>query len=585
MKKLILIAIIFYGRVGYAQKTDNPFIKLQEPAKEDNMVKTARQFIVGATCKTCSLTINGLAAKVYPTGAFAYEVNLKPGDSSFNMIAFAGEGRSVRKKISFNYSLPLPPDTVKTLDIASIETFPEGNLYVQPGDKIKIKVKALTGCVATAWGKVPLYELPITKNNTMPGIYQGEYVVKESDSFLVSRVHVTVTDKDGKSAVKESKYWVSMFSSLAPNIAVTKGRLAHLLFGLGDDRLGGAKIGYLDSMVRLSVVGKVGSKYKVQLSKYRTAYIDDDLVDFLPKGYFTPESLTDTWRVYGDSVYDYVAVGLFARLPYQSFQLTDPSRIVVDIFGATNNTNWITQLDNVKEIKNVRYEQIEDGIFRITFELKHQQHWGHLIYYNGNQLVIKIKRQPRDLNIKNLTIAVDAGHGGTNTGAGGPTGVAEKDLTLAVALKLQRTLQQLGAKVIMTRTIEKFVDNKERILFYRDSMPDLLISLHLNSAGDPIRVTGTSTYYRYPGFRNLSKAIYERMLELGLKEYGNTGSFNFMLNSPIEYPNALVEMLFLSNPEDEMKILDEGFQQQVVDKIVAGIKDFLEGAKKADGSF
>ena len=572
--------MVFAGSSAFSQNTDNPFIKLQEPAKEKNAVKASRQFIVGATCKTCSLTINGQAAKVYPTGAFAYEVNLKPGDSSFNMIAFAGEGKSFGKKISYNYSLPSPPDTVKTLDIAGIETFPEGNLYVQAGDKIKIRVKALSGCSVTAWTTAALYELPISKGNTMPGIYQGEYTVKEADSFLVSKIPITIRGKDEKTVTKESKYWLSMFGPLAPNIAMTKGRLAHLLFGLGDDRLGGAKIGYLDSMVRLSVIGKVGSKYKLQLSKYRTAYIDDDLVEFLPKGTFTPESLTDTWRVNGDSLYDYVTVGLSARLPYQSFQLTGPSRIVVDIFGATNNTNWMVQLENVQEIKNVQYEQKEDGVFRVTIELKHQQHWGHLIYYRGNQLLIKVKRQPLDLNIKSLTIAVDAGHGGTNTGAGGPTGVAEKDLALAVALKLQKTLQQLGVKVIMTRTTEKFVDNKERILFYRDSMPDLLISLHLNSAGDPIRVSGTSTYYRYPGFRNLSHDIYKRMLELGLKEYGNVGSFNFMLNSPIEYPNALVEMLFLSNPEEEMKILDEGFQQQIADKIVAGIRDFLEGANK-----
>ena len=132
----------------------------------------------------------------------------------------------------------------------------------------------------------------------------------------------------------------------------------------------------------------------------------------------------------------------------------------------------------------------------------------------------------------------------------------------------------------MTRTTEKFVDNKERILFYRDSMPDLLISIHLNSAADPIRVTGTSTFYRYAGFRSLSNFIYKRMLELELKEHGNNSSFNFMLNSPTEYPNALVETLFISNPEDEMKILDERFQQQVADKIVAGIKDFLESCKK-----
>ena len=579
MKYLLSLPLLFLVNVLFAQPADKPFIKLVEPTKEQNNVKTSRQYIVGSTCKSCSLNINDQPAKVYPTGAFAYELNLKPGDTSFTLIAFFPPDKTSTKRITYNYTLPPPPDTVKTLDITSIETFPEGNLFVQAGDRIKFKVKALPKSTVTANKNIPLYEMA---NNKMPGIYQGEYVVKETDSFLVSKIPVSITDSSGKTITKETKNWISMFGPLAPDIAVTKGRQAYLLFGLGEDRLGGAKIGYLDSNVVLKVAGKVGSKYKVQLSKYRTAFIDDDQVEFLPKGTFTPESLTGQWTVNGDKDFDYVQLGLFARLPYQSFQLVDPSKIVVDVFGATNNTNWITQLENTKEIKNVSYEQIEDGIFRISIELKHAQHWGHSIYYRGNTLVIKIKRQPENLLLNNLTIAVDAGHGGTNTGAGGPTGSSEKMLALAVSLKLQKTLEQAGAKVIMTRTTEKFVDNKERILFYRDSVPDLLISIHLNSSADPIRVTGTSTFYRYPGFRNLSNAIYKRMLELDLKEMGNNSSFNFMLNSPIEYPNALVETLFISNPEDEMKILDEKFQQQIADKILLGVKDFLENCKKGD---
>jgi N-acetylmuramoyl-L-alanine amidase len=260
--------------------------------------------------------------------------------------------------------------------------------------------------------------------------------------------------------------------------------------------------------------------------------------------------------------------------------LINPSKIVVDVYGATNNTNWITQLENVQEIKNVQYEQIEDEVFRITIELKHQQHWGHFIYYQGNNLVIKVRRQPANLSLKGLTIGVDAGHGGSNNGAVGATGIYEKELTLALSLKLQKLLEQEGAKVIMSRTTEKFVDNKDRILFYRDNLPDILVSIHLNSAVDPFRAGGTSTFYRYVGFRDLSRHIYQRMLELGLKEYGNNGSFNFMLNSPIEYPNALIETLFLSNLEEETKMLDENFQQQMAEKIVVGIKDFLEECKK-----
>ena len=576
MKFLLTLALVLAATVAYPQ-SDKPFIKLVEPTSEQNNVKASRQYIVGSTCKSCGLSINDQPVKVYPSGGFAFELNLKPGDTAFNIVAFFPPDRTSVKRVVYNYTVPPPPDTVKTLDIASIEMIPEGNLYVRPGDRIKFRVKALPGAKVMVNRNIALYEMP---NNKMPGIYQGEYQVKETDSFLVSKMPVTITDSAGRSFTKESKNWISMFGPLVPDIAVTKGRLAFLLFGLGEDRLGGAKIGYLDSMVMLKVIGKVGNKYKVQLSKYRTAFIEDDAVEFLPKGTYTPESLTGRWSVYGDDKFDYVQLGLSARLPYQSFQLTDPARVVVDVFGATNNTNWITQLENTQEIKNVSYEQIEDEVFRITIELKHAQHWGHLIYYKGNTLVVKIRRQPQDLALNKLIIGVDAGHGGSNVGAGGPTGSSEKMLALAVSLKLQLALEKEGAKVIMSRSSEKFFDNRERILFYRDSLPDLLVSIHLNSAADPIRVTGTSTFYRYPGFRNLSNFIYKRMLELGLEEHGNNSSFNFMLNSPIEYPNALVETLFISNPADEAKILDEKFQQQIADKVVQGIKDFLSSCKK-----
>ncbi len=66
-------------------------------------------------------------------------------------------------------------------------------------------------------------------------------------------------------------------SQYTPDIAITKGRLAHLEYGLGDDRLGGAKVGYIDSNIVLKIIGKVGTHYKVQLAKSRTAYIPEEL--------------------------------------------------------------------------------------------------------------------------------------------------------------------------------------------------------------------------------------------------------------------------------------------------------------------
>jgi N-acetylmuramoyl-L-alanine amidase len=579
MKIVVAFITILLPKILLSQASQ-PFIRLINPFKANNAVTASRQFITGSTCKTCEMSINAKPVKVYPTGAFGFELNLKPGDSTFNIVAKSTQGLVTTKTINYTYTLPKPAEPVKTLDIENIQTYPEGNLVLMPGDKIKFKVKALSNCMVKAMQNINLYELPTAQTKGMTGIYQGEYVVKQSDSFFVIKIPFTITDSAGNKITKESSSTFSVLSPLASDIALTKGRLAHLEYGLGDDRLGGAKVGYLDSNIVLKIIGKAGSHYKVQLAKTRTAYIPDDLVTLMPKGSFTPESLTDKWNIYGEGGYDIVRIGLFTKLPYQSFQLINPSRIVVDVFGATNNTNWITQLQSVKEITAVDYEQIADDIFRITIQLKHQQHWGHQIFYKGNSLFIRVKQQPENLLLKKLTIAIDAGHGGKNEGAVGATGTYEKEVTLALSLKLQKAFEKEGAKVIMTRSKEQFFDNKERILFYRDSLPDLLLSVHLNSSEDPFRSGGTSTYYRYVGFKNLSLDIYKRLLELGLKEYGNTGSFNFMLNSPIEYPNALIETLFLSNLDEETKILDENFQQQMVDKIVLGVKDFLESCKE-----
>ena len=357
--------------------------------------------------------------------------------------------------------------------------------------------------------------------------------------------------------------------------ARTIGKLPFLEYGIGDDRLGGAKMTFLDSNILVKVVDSFKTKYKVALSKYHTAFIDKknvvQLSVFRPKEY-----LTGSWKVYGDSAFDYVTVSLDEKLPYRGIQQIDPARIVVDIFGPESNTNWITQISSTQEIKNAYYEQTEDDVMRVIIELKHQQHWGYSIFYAGNKLIIRVKRQPPSLDLKNLVIAVDAGHGGDNNGADGITSkVLEKDYTLLIAKELQAALIKKKATVVMTREKDTSLSMPERIMYLRDKSPDLLISIHLNSSGvDSIQ--GVSTYYRYIGFRPLSMAILNKMKELDLKEYGNIGSFNFSLSGPTDYPNCLVEVAFLSNKEDEKKILSPAFHKAVAKKIVEGIEEFLK---------
>lgn len=333
---------------------------------------------------------------------------------------------------------------------------------------------------------------------------------------------------------------------------------------------------FLDTNIVVRVVDSINNRYKIKLSEYHYGWLPKE--NFIADSSITirPFYLTNDWRVYGDDRYDYVTIGLDGKLPYRSMQEINPSRIVVDIFGATSNTNWITQLSTAKEIKNAYYMQLEDDVFRVIIELKHPQHWGYGISYTNNKLVIRVKRQPSGLSLSKLKVAVDAGHGGENIGeTGRRSGIEEKTYTLKIATELEKALKNENATVIMTREKDTSISMIERVLLLRAQEPDLLISIHLNSS-DIDTVRGASTYYRYIGFRPLSQFILKRLQELKLEEYGNTGSFNFGLSGPTDYPNCLVEVAFLSNRTDEKKILDAGFRKVVAVKIVAGIRDWLQ---------
>lgn len=262
------------------------------------------------------------------------------------------------------------------------------------------------------------------------------------------------------------------------------------------------------------------------------------------------------------------------KLPYSSGTTLDPGRITLKIYGATSNTNWIIQKQAVKEIKNTWFEQVSKDVLQVNIDLKNAQLWGYDVYYRGSALIIKIKHQPENLDLSKLTIGIDAGHGGSNVGADGITGSLERNIALSISLKLKAELEKLGTKVIMTRTNDTSFSNTARLKFMKLMNPDMLVSIHCNSADNPM-VQGNSTYYKHIAFRPLTQYIHNEILKLGLADYGNVGNFNFFFSNPTEYPNVLVETAFLSNPEDEEKIIQDGFQQQMAEAIVKGIKAFL----------
>lgn len=359
----------------------------------------------------------------------------------------------------------------------------------------------------------------------------------------------------------------------------TTGDLPYLEYSDGMVRLGADKMTFIDTAVRVVVVDSIENRYKIKLSQNWEAFIPKRFVkrsvaadDTVAKESF----LSGSWHLSGKDNYDVLSLTFPERLPYRSFQLTEPNKIVVDVFGASSNTTWITQLRNAKIVKNVYREQLEKDVFRVHIELEGKQNWGYSINYSNKSLRVSVKHAPEKKGIKNLFIAIDAGHGGSSKGAVSPSGTEEKIYTLRFAQELEKLLRKKGVKnAYLTRTEDVDIATTYRVLKLRVIKPDLLISLHFNASSNT-NVKGVSTYYHHNGSRAVSKHILNEMLDLGLNEFGLIGNFNFLLNSPTEYPNSLVEIAFISNAEDEKRIVDSAFAKRTADKIYKGIVKWLK---------
>ncbi len=549
------------------------------PEDDTTATASATYRLSGSTLPGCTARINGSPMKIYPTGAFAALLRLQVGENPFVLSADDGKGR--RDSLTFRIvrTPPLQSTRMDTLAIEEVMLEPSADQWVREGDLLRVQMKGTPGCTATFLDGFPMVEIPDSATGGIRGIYRGACVVTQALRLETSGMPMQLKDSSGASVRRSAPGTVKLLSALMPLVGVTVGERPFLNYGLGDDRLGGAKMGFLVPGVRLSISGKTGGQYRVALADNEEAWIPEDFVQLQPAGTPPPFTLTGSWNVYGDDRYDYVTVSLADRIPFAVSAEADPTRICVDLYGAVSNSNWITQHLTTQEIKNVDYRQTGKNVVRVVIELRHRQVWGYSVTYRGRTLVIAVRRQPALLRLDALTIALDAGHGGVADGAVGGTGTKEKEITLATVRDLQLLLEDDGARVVLTRQSDSSVSMADRYRTAIDAKADLLISVHANSIGsttDPEAVRGTSTYYRYLCYRPLSRALYAPLLTTGLVPFGNVGGFNFSLNAPTEFPNALVELAFMSHPADEMLLLDAQFRKTLAEKIKDGLEQFLE---------
>jgi len=233
-----------------------------------------------------------------------------------------------------------------------------------------------------------------------------------------------------------------------------------------------------------------------------------------------------------------------------------------------------------------------------------------------------IKNKSLDKDIRMITIAIDAGHGGEDPGARGASGSHEKDITLAIAKKLKAKIdEEPNMRGVLTRDGDYFIPLHGRVVKARKLQADLFVSVHADAFTNPAargssvfalsEKGATSASARYLAKKenesdliggvslNIKDPVLARTLldlsqtatindslKLGKAVLGHVGEINTLHKNHVEQagfavlkspdiPSILVETAFISNPEEERKLNDDEYQDKLVLSIVSGIKKYF----------
>lgn len=228
-------------------------------------------------------------------------------------------------------------------------------------------------------------------------------------------------------------------------------------------------------------------------------------------------------------------------------------------------------------------------------------------------------------------IVIDPGHGGSQEGALGPGGLLEKHLALTIAKKLKAQLEkEAGAKVVLTRDRDALVHLSERVTLANSKRPELFVSIHANSmptakqrrlnagietyflsasasgeeakkvaarenaevGGQPKGQAGDTLSFILADLQRtethvdssrLAYAVHERLIaETGAVDRGVQQAPFYVLMG-LEAPAVLVEVGFVSHPEEGKQLADAGYQDKLAAAISAGVQKFLAEQHARDG--
>ncbi len=195
-------------------------------------------------------------------------------------------------------------------------------------------------------------------------------------------------------------------------------------------------------------------------------------------------------------------------------------------------------------------------------------------------------------DVLNKVVYLDAGHGGYDPGAS-YFGISEKSLTLAIQSRVKAKLEAEGYQVVTTRTSDTYVDLTDRSHAANASESDIFVSIHINASGSSA-AQGIETYYyqpyaEYPSRINatyhanptrlsmsdtLANAIQSSLINATGAQNQGVKRQTFAVLRETTAPAVLLELGFLSNPQEAARLNTSAYQETLANAIVAGIKRY-----------
>lgn len=241
---------------------------------------------------------------------------------------------------------------------------------------------------------------------------------------------------------------------------------------------------------------------------------------------------------------------------------------------------WATVID-VKPGTNV----VEVGDIRRTFtvnspDMRHEAR-GTRHYPKLEYAADQAKPHPAGKSPEEITVVIDAGHGGQDNGAMSPHGLPEKDANLRLAKAVRDELKRRGYAVVMTREDDTFVELYDRPKVAHKANADLFVSIHHNAPGyavNPFAVRSQSVYAWNALGEGLAKAINVRMsaADPALRNDGVLHA-NFAVTRNPEIPSCLIEADFITHPDGECAAWDAARRPTIAAAIADGIADWVAG--------